>query len=227
VLINVVGDLGSGKTLFLCIYSFLSKKKQIYANFRIENKKVKPFTIELLFRKDLKDCDILLDEGYIYLESRTSLKKSNLIFSYLLFQSRKRNINILTTSQLLNSIDLRFRNLADFIIRAHNKRDYFKYEIYKTSGKKVNTIFLPYHKARPFFNKYDTLEVVSPSDISPEFLNSKEIKKIGLKLKEEYLKDEVFSKLKPTKTNISSFLKIRKVSLFFTDILYALLQGDN
>ncbi|MEM2262451.1 MAG: AAA family ATPase, partial [Ignisphaera sp.] len=117
MLIGVFGDLGSGKTLFL-VYLAQKSNCEVYANFTIKLPNVKVLTPELFF-KILKENPepnrpklLLLDELYTLADSRASVSLRNRLLSYLIFQSRKRNMDIVYTAQLYGSIDLRLRDLT-------------------------------------------------------------------------------------------------------------------
>src|SRR4030043_860537 len=111
-LINLVGKVGSGKTLFMTADS-VNSGRPIYANYEIRHKKYRALTPELLMDPDLHGAVICLDEAYAWLESRTSGKDINRYMSYILFQGRKKDIDFYMSEQLLSSVDLRYRDMID------------------------------------------------------------------------------------------------------------------
>ena len=74
------------------MFYMLSDKKINYSNYKlkeIDGRKVYDFTPELFFDPNLEECNVFIDEAYTFLESRSSMKDSNLFLSYMVFQSRK------------------------------------------------------------------------------------------------------------------------------------------
>jgi len=226
VLILVIGQLGSGKTLFLTIYSFLTSKSKVLANFKIKNKKVKDLSIKDLFDNNLKDVCILIDEAYTLIESRASMSDINRFMSYILFQSRKRSIDILMTAQLFSTIDVRFRKLTDYIVYCQNftKKHLFVYKIYNQKHL-LKTIRLHYFNAIEFFDKYDTNQIILPrnNDILFDYTNKEDMIKELEKMSDEYMNDQLFSK-KVTQANVKAFLVLNGYSKKYTDLLYAYLK---
>lgn len=114
----------------------------------------------------------ILDEAYVYLESRTSGRDINRYMSYILMQSRKRQIDFLLTFQLNSMIDLRWTNLCDFGVQSFrdNQAEAFVYDVTMQNGLPVGSFELPFDYAeRELFGLYDTFEVIdAPKDISQE-----------------------------------------------------------
>lgn len=115
---------------------------------------------------------VILDEAYVYLESRTSGRDVNRYMSYILMQSRKRQIDFVLTFQLNSMIDLRWTNLCDFAVESFrdNQNEAFVYDVKMQNGIPVGTYELPFDYAeKELFGLYDTFEVIdAPKDISQE-----------------------------------------------------------
>lgn len=165
MLCMILGGLGSGKTLLLTIFAYFNKKQTI-ANFdlKFEHKSVTTLSLRELALNHYSDSCICLDESYIYMDSRNSLKKVNKMLSYILFQSRKKKNEIFITAQLKSSIDIRFRTLCDYIVYCEHKEFDFLYHIYEVKSQKSVTLKLSMRKASIFFQFYDTLQTVSLTD---------------------------------------------------------------
>jgi len=149
LLILVLGHMGSGKTLFLTILGYMTKAKVI-SNFKLNypNKSVENLSITQIINEDFKEkVVILLDEAWLYLDSRRSSSSLNQIFSYILFQSRKKNLNFYLTAQLGNTLDVRFRRLADFIVYCKNHKNYFEYTLVNLNNNQYKKIRLPIESA--------------------------------------------------------------------------------
>jgi len=166
MLIGIFGNIGAGKTLLSTIFSIISIKDKIYANYKINNEKYCPLKlIDLLELPN--NVDVVIDEAYTWLESRTSMSKINLYISYIIFQSRKRNVDIFITAQLESTVDLRFRELCHVHFIAHNVVNHlnetiaFFYELFYNSKYLGNFYFLE-SDVREYYKSYDTNEIIEP-----------------------------------------------------------------
>ena len=130
VCILILGGLGSGKTLFMTILAKMIAKP-IFSNYALKfsDIAVKPLEIEKLFHSEYQNCCVLMDEAYIYLESRISGSEMNRCLSYVLFQSRKRGVILILTAQLSSSVDVRFRELVDIVIHCEKMGDCYRYQL--------------------------------------------------------------------------------------------------
>lgn len=160
----ISGDLGAGKTLLLTIIGKLSKKKVI-ANYNVGYKHEK-FSLYKFANAEYDDATILIDEAYSILESRTSMSSRNKALSYILFQSRKKSLDMYLTVQLNSTVDVRYRDLADRMIYAYGLikikgEVYFKY-IMINAKKRQSVAYLPAEKAKMFFKDFDTNQVIEP-----------------------------------------------------------------
>jgi len=182
MLINVFGAMGSGKTLFLTLIGYCYKQKgyNVFANFKLKFPS-KILTLNQLIDREIpSNTVLLLDEVYTLLESRLSYSALNILISHLVFQSRKMNVDIFTTSQLKRSVDVRLRDIADYNILAEKHKKGFYYFIFFQN--EIKTLFLPFENAQKFYNLYDTTEVVE------DYSFKLKRKKLAEKLEEE-LKD--------------------------------------
>ncbi|MHA1341038.1 MAG: hypothetical protein ACTSO2_13780 [Promethearchaeota archaeon] len=231
MLILVLGHMGSGKTLLLTILGYLTNSRVI-SNFKLQypNKKVENLSITQIVNEDFKDkVVILLDEAWLYLDSRRSSSSINQIFSYILFQSRKKNLNFYLTAQLGNSLDVRFRKLADFIVYCENKRFYFEYVMVNLNNNQYKTIRLPLKNAQKFFKFYNTNETII-TDRSKicllKAMSQKERKDLIDSLVQEYFNSKYKNK-KITKYMVKDFLFEQniKADRDLVDILYSRLKA--
>jgi len=169
MLIIVVGNRGSGKTLYLTSVA-LKSNRIIYSNFELNiDRYRKVEVVDLLDLPD--DIELFLDEGYTWLEARTSMKALNRYLSYIAFQLRKRNLNVFLTAQQFSTLDVRYRDEWDMLIKCERidngrKRDEwdFKYSILHKESLKTSAWRLPFDKAEDYFDMYNTYEVVEPYD---------------------------------------------------------------
>ncbi len=130
-----------------------------------------------------KGINVILDEGYTILESRTSSKYTNLFLSYIVFQLRKTQRNIFVTVQEISSIDIRYRRQWDYYIQCERIHDFeldsdlwdFKYIIYDKKKRSRSVWILSYKEAEKIFPLFDTYEIVpvsSKSRITYELLKT-------------------------------------------------------
>ena len=162
MLILVRGDVGSGKTLFSTGIA-LQDDRALYANYRIRRKGWHDLKPETLVTLDDTPTLVIMDEGYIWLESRTSSSHLNRYLSYILFQSRKRQMDIIITAQLSRTIDVRFRMMANYDVYCEATDLGFYYEITRLSARAVYRpmrLMLPFEMAEEIYPKYETYEKI-------------------------------------------------------------------
>jgi len=182
MIIGVVGDRGSGKTLFMTREGFLNycKGRYIYSNYHFYFPKVKIEGIEKIYTPKLIDDEFLnnyrnelfniclfLDEIYIYIDSRASMSRANKIWSYFFNQTRKRGVDLYYSTQFFSQVDKRLRfNTEMFIIPKVIKKDGKQYIIINMYTRELKLLKKYMFKAETYYNMYDTNEVV---DIAQQY----------------------------------------------------------
>lgn len=232
-LILIVGQRGSGKTL-LIVKLMKNVKRPIYSNFEIKHKYYRK--LKIIDFLDMKpNCEILLDEGYTWVESRSSMKYQNLFASYIVFQLRKTNRNIYVTVQDISTIDIRYRKQWDYLIQCkrvtnskiEEKEWDFKYKIYDKKKQSSKQLVLPYSKAKGLFDLYDTNEIVpvsSKSRIEYEILKTEPMEFFARSL-------EIYNKLKGnlnpgvTKEFVKFLLLRHGMDEIWSNIIYLLAKN--
>lgn len=165
LLICILGNTGSGKTLLL-VYFATKIKRQIQSNFKIKIKNYNKLKLINLINLPT-NSDIFIDEAYTWVESRVSSKHLNRYLSYIVFQSRKRTIDIYTTAQMFSTIDVRFRNQSDILILAQKiKNKGYKYKIYNKRTNFITEFILSFKKAEKLYKLYDTYQIIEPYEQS-------------------------------------------------------------
>ena len=114
---------------------------------------------------------VVWDEAYTEMENRDFMSDQNRINSYLLFQSRKNNMSIISISQL-NILDVRWRGLEenaifcfDRPIYDKNFKDYkgdFHYAYFR--GNKIVRFTLKYNEAKKVFPLFNTKQKILPKN---------------------------------------------------------------
>lgn len=224
----ITGYMGSGKTLLATEFA-LTSKIPVIANYKIQSKNVHPLQIDELMHLPYDKCKVIIDEAYTYLESRVSMSKLNLYMSYILFQSRKRGIDIIVTAQLAGTIDHRFIDLSDIMIGAKQVRDGFLYII--TDGRTTQFKKIKFADAERIWGRYDTTEVVLPPNIQDLETAIGVMDRKKLKLEIDNLEKLFYSQfpdnVKVTHAIVDSFLLDNDKSEIFGQYLYPRLQKNN
>lgn len=226
----VYGNLGSGKTLLLVDVAYrtsLSNQDQvIYANFHIDLPNV-----VLIKPSDLADIThgkVLLDEMYLWMDSRRSVSKGNISLSHDIFKSRKRGLDIWGTAQLTGSVDLRFVNLMDQSVHAEGLKikqqkefiyKWFNYRWYHAGYATKGTLRLPLTYAeKHLFPIYDTTEF--PDETVDELEISEKIQEKVSEVSEVIMKELGENSQKVTKGVVRSFLMEMKEPLHLAEDVY-------
>lgn len=121
MLIIVIGSVGSGKTLLASIIAKYTHSRRILANYWLNLPNYEDLQPEQLM--DLPENEkflVIMDEAYVWLESLTTSTKIEQYLSDVLFQSRKRNIDIIITSQLVRRININFREMEDYRVECYH-----------------------------------------------------------------------------------------------------------
>jgi hypothetical protein len=165
---GIVGELGAGKTLtltYLGLRNYIKYQgtRTIFANYHL---KQVPYT----YVPNPEDIDeirsgiFLIDELWLYCDSRLSSSGRNKFVTKVLLKSRKRDLDILYTTQSLGQVDVRIRRISDFIaipsfneqtgktiVRLYTHPSGYLLKVLKFDGRKI-------------FPLYDTSEEISLPD---------------------------------------------------------------
>lgn len=166
MIIAICGGLGSGKTLLMTRYAhkeYLQGKK-IFCNYGLKFNHEKIDLVHLLdLKPELQNSGLFMDEIYIYIDSRLSMAKRNRMLSYFIFQTRKLGVTLYFTSQHIGQVDVRLRNMIDIlcVCKQTFKKDWFKVDMvdYRDFPDVRQNTFI--YKGNPYYNMYDTLELVN------------------------------------------------------------------
>lgn len=168
---GIFGIMGSFKTALCVGYAIESLwlNKPVYTNFKIDLAGVTVVSLsELLKLGKLKSGTIIVDELYAYADSRVSSSRVNRMFSYFIFQSRKLGVDVIYTSQLDSSVDLRTFELTTEKILANGLDDsgqFVDYDIEYEDGE-VDDFSLPlWYFKENVFPVYDTNEIIEPVNV--------------------------------------------------------------
>ena len=122
--IIIYGDKGSGKTLMSIVFCEIERKKDNTTQFFTNTDyKYKTGSILDYLKKENQNKNyhkiLLFDEIDKYIDARGSMSSINKFIVYIMSLSRKTNTDIIMTSQLLRSIDLKAVKFANLIIQSN------------------------------------------------------------------------------------------------------------
>lgn len=167
----ITGNVREGKTMLEVYFAWKLHNQglnvPIYCNHTIKYPEAKRVDVsELLDLEGLGSGLMCMDEAYAWLESRVSSSNLNRYVSYFIFQSGKRGVDVIATSQLGSAIDLRFYDLAHIIVLTRNDvvNERFTYQFAVRCGVSVRVVTrcLSYKDASLFWNDFVTGEPVAP-----------------------------------------------------------------
>ncbi len=166
------GLLGGGKTLLMTIFGKAThlEGKKVYSNYKTSfGELVSP--MDLVDRNEqLKNCSLCLDELYAWIDSRTSGTTGNRLITYFGLQTRKLDVNLFYTAQLIGSVDLRLRYITDIVVLCERRKKGFSYTFFY-GYQPIKKVFMPEEKAGNFYNDYDTSEVILPLELDTELVD--------------------------------------------------------
>jgi hypothetical protein len=111
--------------------------------------------------RTLSNCLFLIDEAYLFMDSRTSGSKMNRIFNSFIFQTRKRGVDVYIATHSLARIDKRVRAAIDVAISCRfnlaTSIATLKIRDMHTASRRTMRLFGPL-----YWHFYDTRELVLP-----------------------------------------------------------------
>lgn len=175
---GIFGDMGSGKNVratwyilkwFFGFYGDAPIYDECFANFHVAAPPGSTRQVQLLTKDAFKSLEhktnvlVVIDEAYLWLDSRRSMSKENVNVSYVVLQSRKRGFDVLYIAQVRSSVDLRLRELSEIWVYCEKRGDGFHYTvIWRGMNAKIMHEFLSKKAAEKVFPYFDTREIVSP-----------------------------------------------------------------
>lgn len=172
VLFAICGELGTGKTLSLAYLgwsNWFKKQRQVFSNIDLFGF---PFTrVESIPDLDkMKDGVFLGDELWLWVDSWSGRDTKQKLTSSILLKSRRRGITIIYTSQSMSQVNLRIRNITDFVAYPLMSTDnsYCRLEIFRGPNPSISTRINPpiYFNVEPVYAIFNTFEEVKPIENS-------------------------------------------------------------
>lgn len=114
----ITGLKGDGKTTLSTMFAYNAHKdgRRVYSNYGLS------FDYEPLHVNELRDdpdalmdAIVVVDEAYLYVDSRNAMSPGNKAIGYLTLQTRKRGVDLILNLLQKGLGDLRLRENADYI----------------------------------------------------------------------------------------------------------------
>ena len=164
----VVGDRGEGKTLTATALAYLYHTidhQQVISNYTIKNMDATKITFKELYGlwQNLKDCVIVLDEVHIGADAYNFFNKNVRDLTEFITQLRKRHITLIMTTQRVQTLAKRLRDMIDYTLQCTKLND-------SLIGIQVFNMRVPDDESfvkefaidgTQFYNWYDTDEIIT------------------------------------------------------------------
>lgn len=170
MIVLFVGSMGSGKTLSMVktAYDYYKQGYKIVSNMKlnfphryITSQDVQEFAIN---QEQLYNTVVLIDEIHIFMDSRRSASKKNLLTSYFLTQTRKQKVKLLATTQHRHQVDRRLRDNTEAFVDCEikeipfgdNEKVLIVVNHFNTRKSYEKMVFI----GNKYFHLYDTEEII-------------------------------------------------------------------
>lgn len=167
MIIAILGKQGMGKTLLMTalLKRYHDKGYKVITNYGVtftQNRINK----QMLLQQDdeLTNGVVALDEIHILGDSYVNRGKKVQLLSYFFTQLRKREIDLIYTTQHFNTVQKRIRQNTDIVIKSLGRlgnTDYFKYTLLDNYTGQLKTFRLD---AKEIYKYYDTTEIIKDFD---------------------------------------------------------------
>lgn len=164
------------------IKNALLSQKPIFSNFELFGKLKDRYhelrVIDLMDEYLPNDAILFMDELYNWIDSRTSGSAFNLYSSHIAYELRHTKRQIFGTAIRLHSIEMRWRQEWDYLVKAtrtpKGKASYipkgvkeremygFRWEIYSKDKDSFTVWEMSYANATKYFDYWDTTEIIPP-----------------------------------------------------------------
>lgn len=187
-LTDIYGDLGSGKTLLMTYFGVKANEVNVpvIADFKLNLPNYMRLSIDELLQLNVDTALVEFDEFDVYMNNRRSMSNLSLFINNAIKQSRKKRLDIVSTTQLLDTIDWRFTSLTNMSVIAYGiievkRKEFFRYDfVFKSIwGNRIRKLLLPLDFMEGLYDKYDTSEVIMPNDVKTMSLEVSDQKKLN------------------------------------------------
>jgi len=180
-----LGEQSAGKTLSMTYYAYIYYLNgyKIFCNYNLafpHEKLSKKIIIEYLKNKtQLNKSVFLIDEIYLFLDSRSFGSKTNKLITYFLLQTSKRDVHLFGTAQYFNTVEKRFRENCNFKVycsRVIYSLELKKYLDISTKNRIIDDKFL--YIRMTFIIKRSIMGMLDFDDVKNKYLKASNIFKL-------------------------------------------------
>ena len=164
-IICILGDRGSGKTLFMTGLSYLYEKVdniKIFANYHLKEIPYEYIKFEDIadLPERLRDSVVLLDEVHIGADAYEVFRKRVKGLTKFSTQLRKLNCTLIISTQRFSTVAKRLRNMTNYIIETEKTQQ--KGVVHCSVFEKATDEFIKefIYDGRQFYEMYDTNEII-------------------------------------------------------------------
>ena len=166
---GIIGDRGSFKTCFMTslAYAYYKEGRKIYTNyelFEIPHEKITIAEMKQL-PNYLRNSLVIIDEIHIWADAYEFMGKSAKALATFGTQLRKRKVDFFFTTQIFTQVPKRLRDQTNYLILMKKTKDEGiarAVVMDRFARNRVVNAFL--FDGRPFYEKYDTDEVITVED---------------------------------------------------------------
>lgn len=126
--VSFEGLMGSGKSTLAVALAYdqhVENRTRIVSNMHLNFDYTHldlEWFIENLLTKEMENCIIIGDEWFQAVDSRNSSSKENRVFSYFIYQARKRNVDFFFCTHNIDHVDKRFQRAVDIRVACRHKQ---------------------------------------------------------------------------------------------------------
>lgn len=169
---GIIGRMGAGKTLLASAIAWaLRHDYEIWANYdlKFRDGDITPEDV-MKFSKEINENNninrlFVIDEVHLFADSRATQTHHNILMTYFFTQTRKQNIKVLWTSQVMRQVEIRVRENTDEIYIPEFYPDFDRMLVhhYQFGWADSNLHFadtIELANLKHLFNKYDTKQLM-------------------------------------------------------------------
>lgn len=194
-LIGITGAIGGGKTVLMTRFAYKEYLKnkikiddgtiEIVTNYKLNGIPFRYIKADELFniKSSLKNARLFIDEMHMFMDSRSSFNKNVKQLTHFILQTRHLGVHLYFTTQDIGQVDIRLRRQLDILAYCSQTQyqDFFRVKTvdYRDVLNIRKTEFV--YCARPYYNLYDTTEIIDITDKDRDIIKKPSTTKIKIK----------------------------------------------
>jgi len=174
MIIGLVGAIGSGKTVGMTRYAYKeyighkvevdNGDMELVTNYKLNGIPFRFIKANELFslKATLKNARIFIDEMHIFMDSRSSMGKTNKALTHFILQTRHLGVHLYFTTQDISQVDIRLRRQLDMLVYCTQTTydGWFKQTIIDYRDvMHIRKNEIVYNGSK-FYDLYDTTEII-------------------------------------------------------------------